>query len=1068
MVGVGLARLGGSTTAAALLAFTAPFAAHAQQQTVRFNLPAQTLGGALRAFGQVSNQQIIFSEDSVRGKRSPQLIGRFTVSEGLQRLLAGSDLTITRSLSGLISVAPPSLADGPAEVETSSELAELVVTGSRIRRFNTITAAPVTVLDASEISEFGYTQVGQMLNQETSNSPITPTPPFVGVPVFNAGRQAPNLFDLGVGRTLTLMNGRRMVTTSSGLDDSAVDTNIIPTGLIQRVDIVEAGGAAVYGSDAIAGVVNYILKQNFHGVVLDAQYGDSSRFDYPQPSLRATIGTNFASGRGNIAADIEWSKTDALLQFDRPASAASAVPVNNPAYTGQAGVAPEVYASNVRYWALNTNGVLFNASRPGPAFLLGGAANALQFSPDGQSIIPYNPGNDITGGLAVGGQGQDPRDTSSLAAGVQRATATVIGHYDLTPHVKLSGEFTYGWTQSQDPYSTQDVARFAGGAKSEGQSAFGFTNANPYLTPSEIATLNAVSPTFASGGQVFESRFLNILPTREEIATTNTGRAVVALDGDFHALDREFTWSTSFSHAWAYGINTQWASDTAHLVNSLDSVRNASGQIVCAINALAVADPSCAPLDPFGNLPASPAAQSYISVKTGSSYLNTQDDLLATLGGDVVTLPGGTLKFSASYERRAEGADFKPFFANQFGLIYGGETTAPVSGHYNTNELSGEVLVPVVGGDFTLPFVKALELTGSYRYVDNSLAGKEAVWGAGVRWEVAFGLTLRASRSRNFRAPTLDDLIAPHTTTVSFLGSDPCNRTEINSGSNPSVRAANCVALFAANPQYGPLANFLDPATNTSIVAVTSGGNASLKNEISNTTTWGFVYQPVYVPGLSITADRIQVDLTNGLSSFGPANFLNTCFDLSPQPAAICNTFTRDPATGYVTTAEQTTYNAGSILFEGEVYKFSYRFPIDRFLPVHDWGTVEWDLQATHTAVEKTSVTGFDHTRTDGTIEDPSWRVRLDLHYSRGPLRLFYSMYYLPPSRLSPNATIATTPVPVVAANVTHTVSAQYDIHNITLRAGINNLTDQGPSFPTVSYGDIFGREFFVGATARF
>jgi outer membrane receptor protein involved in Fe transport len=141
---------------------------------------------------------------------------------------------------------PAAAADAP---QSSSSVSEVVVTGSRIPRTDTTTATPVTVLSGSDITDYGYTQVGQLLNEVTANVPSFATPPFVGAPVENAGRQSPNLFDLGVGRTLTLVNGRRMVTTSSGIFDSAVDTNIIPTGLVQRVDIVQGGGSAVYGSD---------------------------------------------------------------------------------------------------------------------------------------------------------------------------------------------------------------------------------------------------------------------------------------------------------------------------------------------------------------------------------------------------------------------------------------------------------------------------------------------------------------------------------------------------------------------------------------------------------------------------------------------------------------------------------------------------------------------------------------------------------------------------------------------------------------------------------------------------
>jgi outer membrane receptor protein involved in Fe transport len=1014
-------------------------------------------------------------------------------------LFGGSAAAIT-----LLAFAAPAA----AAADSSTNVGEVVVTGSRIPRTDTTTAAPVTVLSAGDITDYGYTQVGQLLNEVTSNVPSFPTPPFTGVPVENAGRQAPNLFDLGVGRTLTLMNGRRMVTTSSGLDDSAVDTNIIPVGLISRVDVVQAGGSAIYGSDAIAGVVNYVLKQNFQGVVLDAQYGSSTRGDDRNPSLRATFGTNFDNDRGNIAADIEWSKTSALLNSDRPWSAADYNSINNPAFTGQPNVPSQIEGSNTRYWDLNTNGEIFVQPRPGPQFLLSptgvkvGSNNGvgLQFAPGGQSLIPLNTGI-VSGGIAVGGDGEDPATTSSLTAGVERYTASVIGHYDLTPHIKLSGEFTYGHTVATDPFSTQSIAMFAGGNANDGQAGIPFTSSNPYLTPAEVSQLEALSmnqqtttftpkkntpyettatytpiggvqnATFANGGPLYLSAFLNDLPTREEVTTTDTARALLDLSGDFHELNRDFNWDVSYSHALSQGRNLQYAPYTAHLYNALNAVKNSSGQIVCAINAVTVTDAACQPLDPFGNMRASTAVQNYVSAPIGDHYFNIQDDFLATFGGEVITLPGGKVKFNAAYEHRSESVNFKPSFAEQNGLIYGGEISTPERDNYSTNELSGELVIPVFGGDFTLPFVKALELDGSYRYVDNTIAGKENVWSIGGKWEIAYGFSLRGSRSRNFRAPTLNDLISPQFTSDSFLGFDPCNANVVGTGPHGAATLANCTALFAQHQGpggWGLLSNFMDPAVNTSITAITTGGNPNLKNEISDTTTYGIVYQPTYIPGLSITVDRVDVDLANALTDVTAAAFVSNCYDQTPMDTASCATFTRDPSTGWVTAAHEEIFNAARVRWSGEIYAVDYRFPIERYFPVKDWGTVELGLQATHTAVASSQLEGSAVNRTDGTVQDPTWRVRFDLHYSRGPLRLFYSMYYLPQARAQEGATIFSTPVPVIAANVQHTISAQYDFRNITFRAGINNLTDQGPSYGTLNYGDIIGRTFFVGASAKF
>jgi hypothetical protein len=288
--GSSLSRLCGAAAVAALVC-AAPFARAAQAQPLRIDLPAQSLGSALRAFAQASNQQIIFSENAVRGKESRSLTGAYSLDDGLRRLLAGSGLAANRTTSGVIYVSPLPQAAPDIQAQTADQpVSELVVTGSRIRRADIETAAPVAMLDEDSLIERGYTNLGQLLNQVTSNVPQLPISASQGFPAGD-GKTSPNLFNLGVGRTLTLVNGRRMVATSSGLGDRSVDAGALPFNLIKRVEIVQAGGAAVYGSDAIAGVVNYVLKDDYEGLELNAQYGIQFAQRQSEVRLQPALGT---------------------------------------------------------------------------------------------------------------------------------------------------------------------------------------------------------------------------------------------------------------------------------------------------------------------------------------------------------------------------------------------------------------------------------------------------------------------------------------------------------------------------------------------------------------------------------------------------------------------------------------------------------------------------------------------------------------------------------------------------------------------------------------------------------
>jgi outer membrane receptor protein involved in Fe transport len=999
-------------------------------------------------------------------------------------------------------------------VATSVE--ELVVTGSRIRRTDIETPAPVTVIDQQALADRGFVQVGQALNEATAINRSLPIRPSDGSGnTSGGGEQVPSLFGLGAGRTLTLVNGRRFVSTASGFgvpgalqgstNDSVVDTNVIPTGLLSRIEIVQGAGAAVYGSDAMGGVINYILRDNFEGLEVDAQYGRSSRDDYPVENARVTWGMNFAE-RGNVAVNVEWSRTDSLFNEDRPRSALGRVTSANPADTGpNDGIPATAEVFDSRFWEFNSRGVLFylpspvcQSNPPTPAqpgfpfrcFLttdgvrynqIAGVGTPAQFSDAGTELIAFSPGQFPSAGPSIpfssGGDGYRFRDLGALYSEVERTSANAIGHYDLSDAIRLSTELLYSKVEGTDPLSSMASNTILNSADT-GSGPIAVLGANPFLTAAARTTivnfLNA-NPTlfgpnsgtgWANGAPIpvsLSKAWGDLLPSSDGIRDLDTYRAVLAVDGDFKLGDRDMYWSVSGSYAGAEGSIRTWGVWQSRFLNAIDA-RSSNGNPVCAINVDAITtndDPGCIPINPFGVGNVSQPARNYVSARFGQDYENTQYDYLATLGGPLFTLPGGNVSFSLAYEYRSEDATFTPTDASQRGLGRGGVPVAIQSGSYHTNEVSAEVVVPILGGDFKLPLVEAFELSGAYRQVDNSIAGSEDVWNAGLRWQVVDDVLLRASRSRNFRAPNLAQLFAPRTVGLEAIIQDPCDADRINGGPNPAVRRANCEALFAANPSYGPLATFQDPSENFPAAQVTRGGNPNLDNELSDTLTYGVVLRPRFIEGLTIVVDRVEVDLEDGLSFFAPQNFLATCFDSSVQPADICAVSTRS-ATGQVISSAAITFNAGSIEFRGETYNLNYNFG-------GDWGNMELALEATHVSKLETSVTGVDRTRTEGTAAQPDWRARFDARYTRGPLRVGYTLSYLTDVLAAQGATIENNPNPEIDANYRHSISAQYEFSEmLTVRAGVENFTDEEPSYPTIFYGDILGRQYYLGATLRF
>lgn len=1015
------------------------------------------------------------------------------------------------------------MGNSPARAQTATDpiaaktvdkaLSEIVVTGSRIHRdaSDTTTTAPLTVVGAETLTDRGYTQVGDALNQVTSNTAQFSITPHDGSS-SGSGQQYPNLFNLGAGRTLTLVNGRRFVNSGVATPpdvgnvvntgDSVVDTNMIPTGLLDRVEVVQAGGSVVYGSDAIAGVVNYILKDHFTGVALDMQSGITEHGDYPQNSVRATLGTNFLDDRGNVAINLEWSKSDPLRQTDRDEAALGAISEGNPLYNGpnNSGIIPSVFLRNAAFWEFNNNGVLF-AGPPGAPYqaAFGGGffitQNGIhypggvptQFNVSGTGLQPFNPGTFPPGTgpnqafvdppFASGGNGYPYQQLGSLFSGVERYNTTVIGHLDLTDDIKVSTELFFGHTTGNDPnYQLASFTVLNNAASGSG--AIPILASNPYLPGSAINTIaNYLNTTFGGGlgyawlggapipGLVGLSKtWGNLLPSTAAITETDTLRGLVALDGHFLVHDEEYFWEVSASRGYTQNDNHYDNVLVNNFNNAVNAVRNSAGQIVCAINATTVTDPRCSPLNPFGVQPITAAQQSYVSGVFGTTQYEKEDDILATFGGPIVTLPGGAAKFNTAFEHRRDAANYDPTLDSSLGLGPAGAPTPQTTGEFKTNEFSAELLIPVLGKDFTLPGVKELELNAAFRHVDNSLAGNANLWDAGLRWTVVSGFTVRASHGTNFRAPNLNQVFAPAITALNAVGDDPCDERSITSGINPAVRLANCEALFAAHPSYNGgkgLAGFIDPAVNFSTAAITQGGNAALANEISHTWTVGFVLQPEFIPGFTFVADRIEINLKDAISLFTPSNFVDACFDSAPQPKAICDTFTRD-SNGDIVTARSTFFNAGFQVYRGETYNINYRAPAASF------GRIELNLSTTHNDNNSYSVTGSDLTQTAGTSLNPHWVTQFDASWNYGALRLTYSLFYLPRVLAMPGDNYANNQYPYLASNAQHSISAQYQLTSkITARAGITNLTNEEPSYPSIGYGDILGRRFFVGVNAH-
>lgn len=963
---------------------------------------------------------------------------------------------------------------------TDTSVSEIVVTGSRIPRPDLTGTQPVALVTAQTIHDKGITNLANGVNLLPSTAgSVTPSG---GQGSFGTGRNFINLFNLGSQRTLTLVNGRRFVSSqaaslfSGSSPGNQVDLNELPTAFLDRIETVAATGAAVYGSDAIAGVVNIVYKDRFEGELVEGQYGWSSRSDYPTSHITAAIGHNFMDGKANLALDFELDKTGSLISTDRPRSASQLNFAANPLNTGPAdGIPANILIANRRVPELTEGGVIYTSNS---ISITGANARILtipdpnnpgqripaQFAPDG-TLVPYNIGTFYQPSIASGGQGLNLAPLSSLQTPVHRKLAHLMGMIELVPNVRVHANLFIANDKSTAP-ANQPIFQSGlfGGSSGNLQMSIN----NPFLTAQARSAIQA-APGF-NGSTFFLARAsTDIVGLSTVHAETKAFDASTTVEGDFKALDRDFAWNVTLAHGETKSFFVNPGINQANFAQAVDATTDATGKIVCR-STLTNPTNGCQPLNLFGKGAPSAAALQYIGVKFRSDDLDKQTNLEANLTGTVWKLPAADWSFAVGAEFRDEKATFTPDLNSQQG-VGRAVPIAPAVGSYQTKEAYAETLIPILGSGLNFLGGRKLELEGAYRKVHNSLAGDGDAWSYGVRYSPIEDLTLRASKSKTFRAPAITELFLP-TSSAFSTASDPCDTANINAGPNPATRKANCTADFT---KLGANLNGFRSNIQVATAPITTSGNQNLKNEIGNSWTYGLVYQPNFVPGLAFAWDYIHIDLTDAIVNFGASSILSTCYDSPGHPADVCGRFVRD-ANGQITTVAAGFVNAGFTHFAGETYTLSYRHDLND-LPYlqtsRELGSVSFDWSVFHTRRLKTSVsgTGFDLSDTEGTIGNARWRYLANFRYDLGNFRAVWTVHYIQHSLFNRTFTVENQNFLSVGDYYTHDLAVQYSLpkRDLVLRAGVNNMFDKQPPFPTTGAGtyDQILRYYFVGLTWR-
>ncbi|WP_277873308.1 TonB-dependent receptor domain-containing protein [Sphingomonas paeninsulae] len=838
----------------------------------------------------------------------------------------------------------------------------IIVTGSRIPRAAYDNNQPTITTSGALLDERAITTVAQALNQ-TPGFGIADSS-LVGNQGngFGVGQSFVNLYSLGSQRTLTLVNGRRFVGANPASvfsfagSGTQVDLNVIPTKLIERVETIGIGGAPIYGADAIAGTVNIILKKKFNGLDLDAQSGISNQADLFNWRVRGLAGTDFAGGRGNFTAVAEYVSSDGLLGNERASIRAQngfIAPLDPNSHFSQ------VLAGNLRTFLGTPGGnpYIFNGAPLGPgSSIVDANGGFVRFGPNG-NLVPFNTGTPTADPTTfLGGDNLNAADITNLAVNSERINTAAFINYDLTDSVHAFAEGWYSKNRAtnlagQPVYNTGFAQSDPGSFNVNGN--FVFKLSNPYLTAQarDIIRANLVANGLPSGDDAdfYVGRANTDLVSGVAKLNQDLYRFVGGFNGDLTLFGNKWSWEASGNYGRTRSESITPTLVEPNLRRALNVTTNAAGQIVCAPFAPDPNDPTappntpeysgtisttCTPLNLFGNGAPSQAARDYITTNARTVAITSQRDFLATITGAIVSLPGGDLAASLGYENRREYSSFQPdtFYTAALGRS---AAIVPLAGSYTTNEVFGEVRVPLISPAMEVSFIHALEANAAGRWVDNSVAGKAFTWTAGGRFAPTRDLAIRGNFTRSIRAPAATELFAANQPAFDG-GFDPCDRRSLSSGPNPATRQANCAAA-------GLPTNFVSLITRAA-VPINVIGNRNLQNEVANSWTIGAVLQPRFVPNLSLSIDYISINLRQTIVASSARDVLSGCYDANDYPNNVyCSLITRSNAAsnfGQVLTLDEPYINQGGRVFRSIQAVLDYRVALPRSIGMLTLGRI--------------------------------------------------------------------------------------------------------------------------------
>jgi outer membrane receptor protein involved in Fe transport len=959
--------------------------------------------------------------------------------------------------------------DPDAQSDTGTD--SIVVTGSRIRRPDLQSTSPLAVVQDEEFRLSGSVNVEQVINTLPQIVP--------GLTGFsnNPGNGAVtlDLRGLGATRTLVLVNGRRYLFYDV---NQIVDTNTIPQFLLEGVDVVTGGASAVYGSDAIAGVVNFRLRQNLNGIEAGALYAITERGDGARYSADVAVGSNFGDGRGNVTAYASYTERRPIFQGSRAFS--------------------------------------FNAA---------GDACIVPGSTDPRTSLGRNFGGTLATCVARGGevgligQGSGTTDTATLLLPVASGGTQIFdpNTRNIRPFVDPDDLFNYAPANYlQLPQRRYLIGGYGSYEINESIQPFfevGFVNnvvatelaatpaaasaplqiASPFLTPQAQAFLagfrDPANPNFTT--PITVARRFEEAGSRNSNFNRDAFRVLAGLKGD---LTENLQYEAYYSYARTRNTAFQSGNIATSRFTAALTTEVVNGQLRC-VSAMARAA-GCVPLNVFGRDTISPEALRYIQVASTNQDISSLKNAVAAISGTAFNLGLGApdIGFALGAEYREPSSRFIPDTFLSSGDVQGFNAGQPTSGSYNVKEVFAELAIPILRDSF----IHRLELNGAFRYSDYSLrnVGGVETYSIGAEFAPVPDITFRGQFQRAVRAPNVQELFGGQSTGFP-AASDPCSDRGTAANRTDTVRAL-CIA--SGVPAAAVFTRGVQPNAQ---VQGFFGGNPNLGEETSDTYTIGAVIRPSFIPRLNITVDYYNIKVEDVIGTFGGGlnSALQLCYTVAQNLTnPVCAPFigTRNTATGALGVTQGggnpllLSANQATLETSGVDLQVDYSLPLSFSLFGAESSKLSFFYLGTYLdKYRNTAIAAIPErvTISEGTPTLPEYKHTARISLIDGPGTISLRWRYIDAvqdgriqntfvglTRVGTDPAVLSTPF-VDEANY-FDLSFGFEVNdNFTMNVGVNNLFDKRPqvlgslaeqanTYPG-SY-DVLGRDFFVSGRLRF